>query len=155
VVCTSGQQINSPNRTPSIVIQPQIVRIFMTRYQSHFNRIMSPLYRIMYMYNFEVNSLLYFFLKRTYLHQLQWCHLKFRLTIKGQICEAWNSCWIILVFKGLIPASYETYSYCLQFIFIHVVATWNKGHPWNASFHFRFLILDSLDEGSISRKAAI
>jgi hypothetical protein len=35
---------------------------------------------------------------------------------------------------------------------------WSIGHPWNASFHFSFLILDSrydfLDGGSAQREAA-
>jgi hypothetical protein len=41
---------------------------------------------------------------------------------------------------------------------IPAAPTWSIGHPWNASFHFSFLILDSrydsLDEGSAHLKAA-
>jgi hypothetical protein len=35
-------------------------------------------------------------------------------------------------------------SVCLSiYLSIHVARTWRIGHPWNASFHFSFLILDS------------
>jgi hypothetical protein len=41
---------------------------------------------------------------------------------------------------------------------IPVAPSWSVGHPWNASFHFSFLILhsrqDSLDGGSARRKAS-
>jgi hypothetical protein len=41
---------------------------------------------------------------------------------------------------------------------ILVTPTWSIEHPWNASFHFSFLIegsrLDSMDEGSARRKDA-
>jgi hypothetical protein len=43
-------------------------------------------------------------------------------------------------------------------ISIPLASTWSIGHPWNASFHFSFLIIDrrqdSLDGGSARRKAA-
>jgi hypothetical protein len=42
---------------------------------------------------------------------------------------------------------------------IPVASTWSIGHPWNASFHFSFLTLDSrqdpLDGGSARHKAAL